>query len=119
MSQRRRIFIGDIQGCREELEELLESVSFDPAADEIHPVGDVVNRGPDSLGTLRLLQSLEAGALTFLPRSGLPCSVTFPPPGAAGPVWTRGPVRVLGRGFWRRGAFRAVGTGSSVSLAPR
>ena len=61
MSQKRRIFIGDIQGCREELEELLEAASFDQTTDELHPVGDLVNRGPDSLGTLRLLQSLDAG----------------------------------------------------------
>ena len=59
----RRIFIGDIQGCREELEELLEKVRFDPAGDELHPVGDLVNRGPDSLGTLRLLRSLGAGGV--------------------------------------------------------
>lgn len=59
----RRIFVGDIQGCREELEELLERVRFDPASDELHPVGDLVNRGPDSLGTLRLLMSLEAGGV--------------------------------------------------------
>ena len=56
----RRIFVGDIQGCREELEELLALVRFDPAADELHPVGDLVNRGPDSLGTLQLLIQLKA-----------------------------------------------------------
>jgi bis(5'-nucleosyl)-tetraphosphatase (symmetrical) len=56
----RRIFIGDIQGCREELEALLEKVGYDPAGDELHPVGDWVNRGPDSLGTLRLLHGLGA-----------------------------------------------------------
>lgn len=59
----RRIFIGDIQGCREELEELLERVAFDPSADELHPVGDLVNRGPDSAGCLRLLRSLGAGGV--------------------------------------------------------
>ena len=63
MSDKRRIFIGDIQGCREELEQLLEAVAFDPAADELHPAGDLVNRGPDSLGTLRLLKSLDAGGV--------------------------------------------------------
>jgi bis(5'-nucleosyl)-tetraphosphatase (symmetrical) len=60
---RRRIFVGDIQGCREELERLLEAVRFDPAGDRLEPVGDVVNRGPDSLGTLRLLRSLDAGGV--------------------------------------------------------
>lgn len=56
----RRIFVGDIQGCRAEFEELLERVRFDPAADALHPVGDLVNRGPDSLGTLRLCVQLAA-----------------------------------------------------------
>ncbi len=56
----RRIFIGDVQGCRVELERLLESVRYDPAADALYPVGDLVNRGPESLGCLRLLRSLGA-----------------------------------------------------------
>jgi bis(5'-nucleosyl)-tetraphosphatase (symmetrical) len=56
----RHIFIGDIQGCREELEALLHELRFDPAADVLLPVGDLVNRGPDSLGTLRLLRQLGA-----------------------------------------------------------
>ncbi|MCC6408227.1 MAG: metallophosphoesterase [Planctomycetes bacterium] len=59
----RRIFVGDIQGCRAELETLLERVRFDPASDVLEPVGDVVNRGPDSLGTLRLLLKLGAGGV--------------------------------------------------------
>jgi len=59
----RRIFIGDIQGCREELELLLERLRFDPAKDALEPTGDLVNRGPDSLGTLRLLSRLGAGGV--------------------------------------------------------
>ena len=59
----RRIFVGDVQGCRVELEHLLEAARFDPAADELHPVGDLVNRGPDSLGVLRLLRRLGAGGV--------------------------------------------------------
>ncbi|MEM6707497.1 MAG: symmetrical bis(5'-nucleosyl)-tetraphosphatase [Pseudomonadota bacterium] len=49
--------VGDIQGCRAELETLLEQVAFG-AGDRLWLVGDLVNRGPDSLGTLRLLKSL-------------------------------------------------------------
>ncbi|MDP6540321.1 MAG: metallophosphoesterase [Planctomycetota bacterium] len=59
----RRIFVGDIQGCRVELERLLEAVAFDPAGDVLCPVGDLVNRGPDSLGTLRLLHGVGAEAV--------------------------------------------------------
>ena len=59
----RRIFIGDIQGCRDELERLLALLKFDPAQDTLEPVGDFVNRGPDSLGALRLMKSLGAGGV--------------------------------------------------------
>jgi bis(5'-nucleosyl)-tetraphosphatase (symmetrical) len=60
---RRRIFVGDIQGCSAELGRLLEIVRFDPARDEVHPVGDFVNRGPDSAGVLRLLSGIDAGGV--------------------------------------------------------
>lgn len=61
--RRTPVFIGDIQGCREELETLLEAIRYDPASQRLHPVGDLVNRGPDSLGVLRLLRQLDAGGV--------------------------------------------------------
>ena len=60
---KRRIFGGDVQGCRTELERLLEKVRYAPAGDELLPVGDFVNRGPDSAGVLRLCRSLGAGGV--------------------------------------------------------
>jgi hypothetical protein len=55
----RRIFIGDVQGCREPLVHLLAACGH-RAGDVLHPVGDLVNKGPDSLGVLRLLRDLDA-----------------------------------------------------------
>jgi bis(5'-nucleosyl)-tetraphosphatase (symmetrical) len=56
----RRIFVGDIQGCREPLERLLAAVAFAAGTDRLLPVGDVVNKGPDSVGTVALLMRLGA-----------------------------------------------------------
>ena len=49
-----RWIVGDVQGCARELEDLLRAIRFDPARDELYLLGDLVNRGPDSLATLRL-----------------------------------------------------------------
>lgn len=50
--------VGDIQGCLEPLISLLEEVSFDPDKDFLWSVGDIVNRGPSSLETLRFCYKL-------------------------------------------------------------
>ena len=55
-----RWIVGDIQGCARELEDLLEAIDFDTSRDELWAAGDLVNRGPDSLATLRLWRSLGA-----------------------------------------------------------
>jgi len=56
----RRIFVGDLQGCREPLQRLLDAVRFDPARDVLYPTGDLVAKGPDSEGLLRLLREIDA-----------------------------------------------------------
>jgi bis(5'-nucleosyl)-tetraphosphatase (symmetrical) len=58
--------VGDLQGCYDELQVLLEQIAFDPAYDTLWLVGDLVNRGPRSLEVLRFVKSLGAAARTVL-----------------------------------------------------
>ncbi|MEI7786048.1 MAG: symmetrical bis(5'-nucleosyl)-tetraphosphatase [Betaproteobacteria bacterium] len=58
--------IGDLQGCLQPLEQLLLQVDFSPSRDTLYPLGDLVNRGPDSLGVLRFLRGLEGAARPLL-----------------------------------------------------
>jgi len=58
--------IGDIQGCFDELQELVEFISFNPKKDQLWFVGDLVNRGPKSLETLRYVKSLGKAAVIVL-----------------------------------------------------
>lgn len=55
--------IGDIQGCYAQFSRMLERVAFDPAQDRLWLVGDLVNRGPQSLRVLRTVKAL-GGAVT-------------------------------------------------------
>ena len=56
---------GDLQGCRQPLEQLLKKIGAAPT-EPLWFCGDLVNRGPDSLGTLRQIRQLGLRARTVL-----------------------------------------------------
>ncbi len=58
--------VGDVQGCAGALERLLAAIAFSPSRDRLYVLGDLVNRGPDSLGTLRRLRDLGGAATCVL-----------------------------------------------------
>ncbi|MEO7338493.1 MAG: symmetrical bis(5'-nucleosyl)-tetraphosphatase [Caldimonas sp.] len=58
--------IGDVQGCCDALDRLLADIGFTPSRDRIYVLGDLVNRGPKSLETLRRLRDLGDAAVCLL-----------------------------------------------------
>lgn len=58
--------IGDIQGCYAEFEQLLQQLKLNPEHDQLWLVGDLVNRGAESLAVLRRVKSLGDAAITVL-----------------------------------------------------
>jgi bis(5'-nucleosyl)-tetraphosphatase (symmetrical) len=61
-----RYAIGDVQGCYQPLRALLQQVRFTADRDQLYFVGDLVNRGPQSLEVLRFVRALGANAHTVL-----------------------------------------------------
>jgi len=58
--------VGDIQGCAPALDRLLDEIAFSPSRDHLYVLGDLVNRGPGSLATLRRLRGFGAAASCVL-----------------------------------------------------
>jgi len=60
------LLVGDVQGCDAALGRLLDASGFSPSRDHVVVLGDLVNRGPDSLGVLRRLRALGNAATCLL-----------------------------------------------------
>ncbi|MBA2648343.1 MAG: symmetrical bis(5'-nucleosyl)-tetraphosphatase [Legionella sp.] len=58
--------IGDVQGCYDALQKLLETIDFHESTDQLWFVGDLVNRGPQSLAVLRFIHALSKPAMITL-----------------------------------------------------
>ena len=58
--------IGDLQGCYDPFRRLLDEIDFEPSKDTLWLTGDIVNRGPKSLKTLRFVRSLGDSVVTVL-----------------------------------------------------
>jgi bis(5'-nucleosyl)-tetraphosphatase (symmetrical) len=84
--------IGDIQGCYTEFRRLLDVIRFDAERDQLWLVGDLVNRGPQSLETLRFVRDLGESAIVVLGNHDLHLIATASSLGKSGRKDTLGPV---------------------------
>ncbi|KAI9772620.1 MAG: hypothetical protein M1840_000214 [Geoglossum simile] len=60
---RRLVVVGDVHGCKEELLRLLKKVSFNTKSDHLILAGDIVRKGPDSIGVIELARELGASCV--------------------------------------------------------
>ncbi|KAL6705470.1 hypothetical protein ACN47E_006735 [Coniothyrium glycines] len=60
---KRLVFVGDVHGCREELEHLLNKLDFNHKHDHLVLAGDMIAKGPDSPGVIRLANKLGASCV--------------------------------------------------------
>ena len=63
MTVNRHIVIGDIHGCLEEFDDLIKTLSFNKNKDKLILLGDLIDRGPDSVGVVRRAQELQADSV--------------------------------------------------------
>lgn len=52
--------LGDIQGCYREFKKLVKKIKFRPGVDRLIAAGDLINRGPNNVSTIKLLQDIGA-----------------------------------------------------------
>jgi len=127
------LFVGDIQGCAEELEALLRVSGYQKGVHRLIPLGDMVNRGPDALGVLRLLEEHGAEpilgnhelALLEILRGAEPPGWALEPHSAyvqlsAAGCWEDTMARVAAWPLWREGPdWIAVHAGLHPRLPPQ
>lgn len=59
----RLVFVGDVHGCRKELEHLLKKIDFNHKHDHLVLTGDMIAKGPDSPGVIKLAQKIGASCV--------------------------------------------------------
>lgn len=62
-NKRRLVVVGDIHGMLDSLNAILEKVAFNPDTDHLVALGDMINKGPNSSGTIARLMELNASAV--------------------------------------------------------
>ena len=59
---KRTLYIGDVHGCADELSEMIDKFGFVRGSDTLYQTGDIINKGPDTLRSIRIVE--ELGILT-------------------------------------------------------